>query len=285
MNIFVLLFFIFGMVIIAVPVFLSSDVFAFLFDAFRQDVARETPWVIAIGPEYIEKFLAEKNITFYAAVLASCLLFFPGLIFAVKCFYIYLLAADRGVRVDEAHVESRKAVERYGFFRHFALLLAVIGILVGSIALANRIVDNALVQFCIFLLFQPLALGIFASAYNQTLCQEARQWENYKQQFSEMRDELQTAHDMQMGLLPQSSPELPGFALAGTCIPANSVGGDYYAYRYLDEDQTKLGIVVADVSGKAMEAAVTAVRFNEMLRYEPKSHRARRYSRWTKCLP
>ncbi len=268
MNIFVLLFFIFGMVIIAVPVFLSSDVFAFLFDAFRQDVARETPWVIAIGPEYIEKFLAEKNITFYAAVLASCLLFFPGLIFAVKCFYIYLLAADRGVRVDEAHVESRKAVERYGFFRHLTLLLAAIGILVGSIALANRIVDNALVQFCIFLLFQPLVLGIFASAYNQTLCQEARQWENYKQQFSEMRDELQTAHDMQMGLLPQSSPELPGFALAGTCIPANSVGGDYYAYRYLDEDQTKLGIVVADVSGKAMEAAVTAVRFNEMLRYE-----------------
>ena len=83
-----------------------------------------------------------------------------------------------------------------------------------------------------------------------------------------MRDELQTAHDMQMGLLPQSSPDLPGYALDGTCIPANSVGGDYYAYRWLDEDKTKLGIVVADVSGKAMEAAVTAVRFNEMLRYE-----------------
>ncbi|MGA1199496.1 MAG: PP2C family protein-serine/threonine phosphatase, partial [Candidatus Latescibacterota bacterium] len=49
---------------------------------------------------------------------------------------------------------------------------------------------------------------------------------------------------------------------------ANSVGGDYYAYRWLDKEKTKLSIVVADVSGKAMEAAVTALRFNEMLRYE-----------------
>ena len=268
MNIFVLLFFILGVLIIAVPVFLSSDAFAVVFNSFRRVVARETPWVIAIGPEDIENFLGAKNIVFYAAILASCLLFLPGLIFVVKCFYIYLLAADRGMRVDEAHVESRKAVERYGFFRHFALVLAALGILVGALALIDRVADNSLVQFGIFLLLQPLALGIFASAYNQTLCEEARQWENYKRQFSEMRDELQTAHDMQMSLLPQSSPELPGFELAGTCIPANSVGGDYYAYRYLDDDRTKLGIVVADVSGKAMEAAVTALRFNEMLRYE-----------------
>ncbi len=268
MNIFVLLFFILGFIIIAVPIFLSSDVFASMLNAFRHEIARETPWVIAIGPEDIEKFLEDKNIIFYAVVLVSCLLFLPGLIFVVKCFYIYLLAADRGVHVDEAYVESRKAVERYGFFLHCALILIALGILVGSVVLATHITDNSLVQLGMYHLFQPLALGIFASAYNQTLCEEARQWEHYKQQFAEMRDELQTARDMQMGLLPQSSPDLPGFALAGTCIPANSVGGDYYAYRYLDEDKTKIGIVVADVSGKAMEAAVTAVRFNEMLRYE-----------------
>lgn len=268
MNIFIFLFFILGFVIIAALVFMSSDFFAFLLNAFKQVIAQETPWVIPVAPEYIGKFLEDKNIIFYAVVLAACLLFLPGLIFVVKCFYIYLLAADRGVHIDEAYVESRKAVERYGFFRHCALILTALGILIGSVALTRGIADNAFATLCVFVLFQPLALGIFASAYNQTLCEEARQWESYKQQFSEMRDELQTAHDMQMGLLPQSSPDLSGFALDGTCIPANSVGGDYYAYRWLDEDKTKLGIVVADVSGKAMEAAVTAVRFNEMLRYE-----------------
>ena len=266
MNIFILVFFILGLVIIAVLVFMSSDFFVFLLNAFKQVIAQETTWVIHVAPE-IGKLLEEKNI-FWAVVLTACLLFLPGIIFVVKCFYIYLLAADRGVHIDEAYVESRKAVERYGFFRHCALILTALGILIGSVALTRNVIDNAFVQFCVFVLFQPLALGIFASAYNQTLCEEARQWESYKQQFSEMRDELQTAHDMQMGLLPQSSPDLSGFALDGTCIPANSVGGDYYAYRWLDEDKTKLGIVVADVSGKAMEAAVTAVRFNEMLRYE-----------------
>ncbi len=268
MNIFIFLFFILGFVIIAVLIFMSSDFFALPLNALKQIIAQETPWVIPAAPEHIGRFLEEKNIIFYAVILAACLLFLPCLIFVVKCFYIYLLAADRGVHIDEAYVESRKAVERYGFFRHCALILTALGILAGSVALTRDIIDNTFVQFCVFVLFQPLALGIFASAYNQTLCEEARQWESYKQQFSEMRDELQTAHDMQMGLLPQSSPDLPGFALDGTCIPANSVGGDYYAYRWLDEDKTKLGIVVADVSGKAMEAAVTAVRFNEMLRYE-----------------
>jgi len=268
MNIFIFLFFILGFAIIAVLVFMSSDFFAFLLNAFKQVIAQETTWVIPATPENIGRFLEDKNIIFYAVILAACLLFLPGIIFVVKCFYIYLLAADRGVHIDEAYVESRKAVERYGFFRHCALILTAIGILAGSVALTDSITDNTLVRFGIFVLFQPLAFGIFASAYNQTLCEEARQWESYKQQFSEMRDELQTAHDMQMGLLPQSSPDLPGFALDGTCIPANSVGGDYYAYRWLDKEKTKLGIVVADVSGKAMEAAVTAVRFNEMLRYE-----------------
>ncbi len=268
MNIFIFLFFLLGFVIIAVLIFMSSDFFALPLNVLKQIIAQETPWVIPAAPEHIGRFLEEKNIIFYAVILAACLLFLPCLIFVVKCFYIYLLAADRGVHIDEAYVESRKAVERYGFLRHCALILTALGILAGSVALTRDITDNTFVQFCVFVLFQPLALGIFASAYNQTLCEEARQWESYKQQFSEMRDELQTAHDMQMGLLPQSSPDLPGFALDGTCIPANSVGGDYYAYRWLDEDKTKLGIVVADVSGKAMEAAVTAVRFNEMLRYE-----------------
>ena len=260
MNIFIFLFFIIGFAIIAVLVFMTSD-------GFKQVVAQGTPWIIPVESEHIGKLLKEKNL-FWAVVLAACLLFFPGLIFVVKCFYIYLLAADRGVHIDEAYVESRKAVERYGFFRHCALILTALGILIGSVALSKNIADYTLATFCVFVLFQPLALGIFASAYNQTLCEEARQWESYKQQFSEMRDELQTAHDMQMGLLPQSSPDLPGYALDGTCIPANSVGGDYYAHRWLDDGKTKLGIVVADVSGKAMEAAVTAVRFNEMLRYE-----------------
>ena len=83
-----------------------------------------------------------------------------------------------------------------------------------------------------------------------------------------MERELQTAHDMQMGLLPESPPEVEGIELSGICIPANHVGGDYYNFFYLDEARQKVGIFIADVSGKAMQAATVAMRFNEILRYE-----------------
>lgn len=85
----------------------------------------------------------------------------------------------------------------------------------------------------------------------------------------EMQGELQAAHDMQMQLLPDNAPEMEHMELAGTCIPARQVGGDYYTFLdHIGENRDRLGIVVADVSGKGMQAATVAMRFNEMLRYE-----------------
>ncbi|MBK35491.1 MAG: hypothetical protein CME26_08175 [Gemmatimonadetes bacterium] len=61
-----------------------------------------------------------------------------------------------------------------------------------------------------------------------------------------MRDELQTAHDMQMGLLPERV-ELDGYSVDGLLVPANNVGGDYFAYRWIDDAREKFAIVIADV--------------------------------------
>ena len=71
----------------------------------------------------------------------------------------------------------------------------------------------------------------------------------------ELEEELQTAHDMQMGLMPTESPRIEGFSLAGRCISANHVGGDFFQYF---ERDTGLFIGVADVTGHAMEAAIPA---------------------------
>jgi serine phosphatase RsbU (regulator of sigma subunit) len=81
-----------------------------------------------------------------------------------------------------------------------------------------------------------------------------------------MKHELQMAHDMQMALLPERPPELKGAELAGICRPSREVGGDYYSYLRLDDGRPAL--VLSDVSGKGMQAATIAMRFNEMLRYE-----------------
>ena len=83
-----------------------------------------------------------------------------------------------------------------------------------------------------------------------------------------MEGELQKAHELQMALLPQEKFESPGLDVAGRCVPATHVGGDFYTYLWLDEEQTMLGVVSVDVMGHGMEGAVTAMRFSETLRYE-----------------
>ncbi|MDZ7860434.1 MAG: GAF domain-containing SpoIIE family protein phosphatase [Candidatus Krumholzibacteriota bacterium] len=81
-----------------------------------------------------------------------------------------------------------------------------------------------------------------------------------------MEHELQAARDMQMSLLPDKPPKIAGIELSAVCVPSREVGGDYYNYLRLDDN--KLAIVLSDVSGKGMQGATIAMRFNEILRYE-----------------
>ncbi len=69
-----------------------------------------------------------------------------------------------------------------------------------------------------------------------------------------MSKELEIAYQVQTRLLPVDSPVIPGFDIAGICIPAEEVGGDYYDYIELGDG--KIGIAVGDVSGKGVPAAI-----------------------------
>ena len=84
-----------------------------------------------------------------------------------------------------------------------------------------------------------------------------------------MAQEIQTAQSMQMGLLPEPL-DISELDLAGRCLAANRVGGDYYNHLWLDDDQKKLAIVIADVAGHDMSAAIPAVMFSGMLDFAVK---------------
>jgi serine phosphatase RsbU (regulator of sigma subunit) len=71
--------------------------------------------------------------------------------------------------------------------------------------------------------------------------------------------ELETARKMQLSLMPSSAPEVGGFDIAGCCIPAHDVGGDLFDFVWLGKEHKRLCIPVVDVSGKGMDAALTAV--------------------------
>jgi ligand-binding sensor domain-containing protein/serine phosphatase RsbU (regulator of sigma subunit) len=79
----------------------------------------------------------------------------------------------------------------------------------------------------------------------------------------ELEAELQTAHDMQMGLMPTESPKISGFDIAGRCLPAKHVGGDFFQYFPISDN--RLAISLADVTGHAMEAAVPVMMFSGIL--------------------
>ncbi len=66
--------------------------------------------------------------------------------------------------------------------------------------------------------------------------------------------EMLIAKNIQLGLLPAATPELSGIELAGICVPARQVGGDYY--DFLKRDDGKLDLVIADVSGHNVGAAL-----------------------------
>ena len=66
--------------------------------------------------------------------------------------------------------------------------------------------------------------------------------------------EAQMAFQIQAGLLPGEPPQLPDWEFAMRWLPAREVSGDYYDFIQLDEG--KLGVVMADVSDKGMPAAL-----------------------------
>ena len=71
------------------------------------------------------------------------------------------------------------------------------------------------------------------------------------------------AREVQRRLLPRREAHVPGLQVAGHCQPARTVGGDFYDWQVLDDE---LQVVVADVMGKGLVAAVIAAAVRTLMR-------------------
>jgi serine phosphatase RsbU (regulator of sigma subunit) len=89
-------------------------------------------------------------------------------------------------------------------------------------------------------------------------------------QAAKLEAERQAAHDLaiakqvQTRLFPQHQPLLRTLAYAGICRPARTVGGDYY--DFLDLGNRRLGLVLADIAGKGIGAALLMANLQATLR-------------------
>ncbi len=98
----------------------------------------------------------------------------------------------------------------------------------------------------------------FIELYKNLAAQIGIAWRNASQTnkliaASEQERELRIAESIQLGLLPDTMPQIEGLDIAGICIPAKQVGGDYFDFIVQPPD---LDIVIADVSGHNIGAAL-----------------------------
>ena len=142
---------------------------------------------------------------------------------------------------------------------------------ISAMFLRSRI-SYALIAVCVFLhdLFGPpypsplarithnltAAIGFTFVVYviQRYVKQREQLDKTVRQQRDQLLQDVALAAQVQRMFLPNHRPSIPGLEIAGMMQPARGVSGDYYDYRSIDEHT--LQIVIADVSGKGVPAAL-----------------------------
>jgi len=105
-------------------------------------------------------------------------------------------------------------------------------------------------------------LSIIAAQSAQVV-ENARYYEE-EQAYLFIRRELELASTIQKKMLPASSPNIDGYAIAGKNVTAQEVGGDYFDYIRLDE--YRWAFCLGDISGKGLPASLLMTNLQAILR-------------------
>jgi sigma-B regulation protein RsbU (phosphoserine phosphatase) len=128
----------------------------------------------------------------------------------------------------------------------------------GVLALANGPMGVPFSQGD-FVVFKSLAEQSAFALYNAIIYSMA----NEKKRLDH---DLEIARDIQRILLPSEAPAIDGFQISGMNVPARQVSGDYFDYIRVDDE--RLGVAIADVSGKGVPASLIMAICRSVLRAE-----------------
>jgi len=138
----------------------------------------------------------------------------------------------------------KKADRELWIVRAGAVTFALFAFYTNAVDL-RLISGNARIEYMGFIFFL-CCLGYVA----------ARQTTRNEERLLSISKELEIARRIQRGLLPDSNLQVPGLKIAARYVPASSVAGDFY--DFLIKDERELGVLVADVSGHGVPAALSA---------------------------
>ena len=129
------------------------------------------------------------------------------------------------------------------------------------------VIRRGLLTFVAFVLWQNIqgALGLgftniepigFVALLAALGYVAARQTLERDRQLGEIQKELEVARRIQMSILPDKFPDSANFRVAARYVPMTSVAGDFY--DFIVADDTQAGLLIADVSGHGVPAALIA---------------------------
>lgn len=116
-----------------------------------------------------------------------------------------------------------------------------------------------------FILAGPLIYGFIAYRYGASVTEVGDYIPEYEERIAQqlrVEKEIEIARESQYKLMPLQSPKAEGIDVYGFFLPSFEVGGDYFDYVLSENAEgvpTALTMVVVDVSGKAMRAAMPAI--------------------------
>ena len=160
----------------------------------------------------------------------------------------WMLKHQRALIVNDFDADTRFRMpsERAGIRSLLCVPMKLKGRLIGVVNVFNKRGGGS---------FSPgdqRMLSIIATQSAQVV-ENARLMEE-RQALRILQEELRLARDIQRKLLPKEPPRVPGYRIVGLSKPAKRVGGDYF--DFLDLEDRRLGLCLADVSGKGITAAL-----------------------------
>lgn len=134
--------------------------------------------------------------------------------------------------------------------------MVIKGKMIGILSLFNKTKSEGFTE-------SDQRLLSIVAAQSANVIENSRLFEEEKK-LMQIRQEIQVASEIQKNLLPKEIISIDGYDMYATNIPAQEVGGDYYDFIKVSENKT--AIVLGDVSGKGLPAAMLVANLQATLR-------------------
>jgi sigma-B regulation protein RsbU (phosphoserine phosphatase) len=207
-----------------------------------------------LGP-MIAGLIGGPLIGIMAALIGAIHRYFLGGFTMVACTLATLLAGLFGGIIYMLNKGKFVGIVKAGIF---AILMESLHMIMGlyisqPYSQAVIVIGNVSIPM---ILSNSLGMIIFAFIISNRMKERktTEERDKYLVELERKKQELKIAFDIQQSFLPESTPKIEGFELSALSRPAREVGGDFYDFIPITKD--KLGLVIADVSGKGIPAAL-----------------------------